>query len=178
MIYRFSLLHVRDNLNIKKREFLWGYFLQLKDIVCEYAALRDRINQNPEIIEKVEEVITLDVQRSFNNTKDISRENLSNILKTYAFYNPEIEYCQGMNFIAGFFYFYFKDEEKSFKSMLGLIKKFDLTELFNAALPRLKLYFYILDRLISIYLPSLHEHFKNEYITSSLFSSAWFITCF
>jgi ecotropic viral integration site 5 protein len=140
--------------------------------------LRDKINENPEIIEKVEEVITLDVQRSFNNTESISSENLSNILKTYAFYNPEIEYCQGMNFLAGFFYFYYRDEEKSFKAMLGLIKKFDLTELFNTTLPRLKLYFYILDRLISMYLPELHEHFKNEYINSSLFSSAWFITCF
>mmetsp|Transcript_19531 Transcript_19531/g.21838 ORF Transcript_19531/g.21838 Transcript_19531/m.21838 type:complete len:99 (+) Transcript_19531:83-379(+) len=29
-----------------------------------------------------------------------------------------------------------------------------------------------------MYLPDLHEHFKNEFITSSLFSSAWFITCF
>jgi hypothetical protein len=146
--------------------------------MVDYAALRDRINNNPQIIERVEEVITLDVQRSFNNTQSISRENLSNILKTYAFYNPEIEYCQGMNFLAGFFYFYYRDEEQSFKAMLGLINKFDLTELFNTTLPRLKLYFYILDRLISMHLPDLHEHFKNEYITSSLFSSAWFITCF
>ena len=83
-----------------------------------------------------------------------------------------------MNFMAGFFYFYYTDEEKAFKAMLGLINKFDLTELFNTTLPRLKLYFYILDRLICMHLPDLHEHFKNEYITSSLFSSAWFITCF
>ncbi|CAI2381472.1 unnamed protein product [Moneuplotes crassus] len=178
IIYRRCLLNVRHNISPAKRSFLWNYFLKLSEIKCEYIALRDRINENPEIIEKVEEVITLDVQRSFNNTEMISRENLSNILKTYAFYNPEIEYCQGMNFLAGFFYFYYKDEEKAFKAMLGLINKFDLTELFNTTLPRLKLYFYVLDRLISMYLPELHEHFKNEYITSSLFSSAWFITCF
>lgn len=178
IVYRRCLLNIRSEIPHHKREFLWGYFLNIKDIKCDYEALRDRINKNPEIIEKVEEVITLDVQRSFNNTESISRENLSNILKTYAFYNPEIEYCQGMNFLAGFFYFYYKDEEKAFKAMLGLIHKFDLTELFNTTLPRLKLYFYILDRLISMYLPDLHDHFKNEFITSSLFSSAWFITCF
>jgi hypothetical protein len=171
-------LNIRDNLTVEKRSFLWSFFLSIGQIKVEYIALRDRINDNPAIIEKVEEVITLDVQRSFNNTESISRDNLSNILKTYAFYNPEIEYCQGMNFLAGFFYFYYKDEEKAFKAMLGLIQKFNLTELFNATLPRLKLYFYVLDRLISMYLPELHEHFKNEFITSSLFSSAWFITCF
>lgn len=177
-VYRWSLLNVRYSVNHSKREYLWNYFLNLSEIICDYTALRDRINMNPAIIERVEEVITLDVQRSFNNTESISRENLSNILKTYAFYNPEIEYCQGMNFLAGFFYFYYRDEERAFKAMLGLIKKFDLTELFNTTLPRLKLYFYILDRLISMHLPELHSHFKNEYITSSLFSSAWFITWF
>ena len=150
----------------------------MNKIIWDYDALKDRINKRPDIIEKVEEVIVLDVQRSFNNTQDISRDNLSNILKTYAFYNPDIGYCQGMNFLAGFFYFYYKNEEKAFKAMLGLIQKFDLTELFNTNLPRLKLYFYMLDRLIAIYLPDLHEHFKNEFVTSSLFSSAWFITWF
>ena len=177
-IYRRWLLNIRNNIQFQKRSFLWRYFLNLDNIRWEYEALKDKINKCPDIIEKVEEVIFLDVQRSFNNTKSISRDNLSNILKTYAFYNPEIEYCQGMNFLAGFFYFYFKDEEKAFKCMLGLIEKFNLTELFNSNLPRLKLYFYVLDRLISIYLPDLHDHFKNEFITSSLFSSAWFITWF
>jgi hypothetical protein len=27
---------------------------------------------------------------------------LLSLLKTYAYYNPEIEYCQGMNYVAGF----------------------------------------------------------------------------
>ena len=178
IIYRRWLLNIRNNISFNKRSYLWRYFLDLDSIKWEYDALKEKINKCPDIIEKVDEVITLDVLRSFNNTKSISRENLSNILKTYAFYNPEIEYWQGMNFLAGFFYFYFKDEEHAFKSMLGLIQKFNLTELFNSNLPRLKLYFYVLDRLISIYLPDLHDHFKNEFITSSLFSSAWFITCF
>lgn len=176
LVLRKQLLQDRELLNREKRNDLWRYFLNLDDIMVDYSALRDKINQNPEIIERVEEVITLDVQRSFNSTDSISQETLSNILKTYAFYNPEIEYCQGMNFLAGFFYFYYQDEEQAFKAMIGLIHKFDLTELFNSQLTRLKLYFYILDRLISIELPELHEHLQNEHITASLFSSAWFIT--
>ena len=42
---------------------------------------------------------------------------LINILKSYAFFNPEVEYCQGMNFIAGYLYLVFKDEETSFKAL-------------------------------------------------------------
>jgi len=36
----------------------------------------------------------MDVQRSFHNLRHIMKpENLKNILKTYAYFNPEIEYC-------------------------------------------------------------------------------------
>lgn len=42
----------------------------------------------------------------------------------------------------------------------------------------LKLFFYQLDRLVSIFEPELHSHFKDEMINSSYFASAWFITIF
>ncbi len=82
------------------------------------------------------------------------------ILKTYAFFNPEIEYCQGMNFVAGFLFLVFRDEEKSFKALQEIIEVNNMAELFNQELPKLKLFFYQLDRLINILLPELHSHFK------------------
>ena len=48
---------------------------------------------------------------------------LLNILRTYAFYNPEIEYCQGMNYVCGFLLQVFKDEEMTFKALQGLGEK-------------------------------------------------------
>ena len=71
-------------------------------------------------------MIEVDVHRSFINSEIVNQENLSNILKSYAFYNPEIEYCQGMNFLAGFFLIFFKNEELAFKAMIGLIQKNDM----------------------------------------------------
>ena len=53
-----------------------------------------------------------------------------------------------------------------------------MAELFNIDLPKLKLYFYQLDRLVNIILPDLHEHLREEQINSSYFASAWFITIF
>ena len=42
----------------------------------------------------VSELISMDVQRSFHNLRHIVKPDiLNNILKTYAFFNPEIEYC-------------------------------------------------------------------------------------
>ena len=92
--------------------------------------------------------------------------------------NPELDYCQGMNFIAGFLYLFLEDEALSFAVMRQVINLFELSTLFNTELPMLKLNFYRLDRLISILLPDLHSHLKEESVNSSYFSSSYFITLF
>lgn len=48
---------------------------------------------NPEKIKAVDEVIVLDVQRSVHNMPGVKPEVLIKLLKTYALYNREIEYC-------------------------------------------------------------------------------------
>ena len=121
----------------------------------------------------------MDVVRSFNSMKEISQDVLKKILKTYAIVNPKLDYCQGMNFIAGFLYMTLdKDEALAFAVMRDVIDRYQISFLFNSELPMLKLMFYQLDRLISIHLPDLHDHFKNETISSSYFSSPFFVTLF
>ena len=91
----------------------------------------------------VSELIAMDVQRSFHNLRHIVKpEILNNILKTYAFFNPEIEYCQGMNFVAGFLYLVFRDEQLSFKALMRVAEIFDMSLLYKKELPMLKLFFY------------------------------------
>ncbi len=51
-------------------------------------------------------------------------------------------------------------------------------QLFNQDLPRLKLYFLQVDRLLCIVDPDLANHFSNEAITANFFAAAWFITLF
>jgi Rab-GTPase-TBC domain len=47
-----------------------------------------------------------------------------------------------MNFVAGFLFLVFRDEEKSFKALQEIIDVNNMAELFNQELPRLKLFFY------------------------------------
>jgi hypothetical protein len=110
----------------------------------------------------VSDAIEVDVNRSFNNLKAISPDNLNNILKSYAIVNSRaLDYCQGMNFIAGFLFLVCKGSEPlAFAILKSVINKFRMHELFNTELPMLKLNFYQLDRLIAILLPDLHMHFK------------------
>lgn len=71
-----------------------------------------------------------------------------------------------------------KEEAYAFAILREIIQKFEMDVLYNTELPMLKLLFYQLDRLISILLPDLHNHFKDEQINSSYFSSPFFFTLF
>ena len=178
-IYKHCLVMTENKpISYAKRSFIWSYFLNIKDNVIDYVALRDKINDNTELINTVSEVISMDVNRSFTNIEELDQNVLKNILRTYAFYNSEIKYWQGMNFLAGFLLMFYKDENTAFKAFSGLINKFEMNELFKDDLPLLKQYFYKLDRLISMYLPDLYSHFKDETVQASLFSASWFITLF
>lgn len=67
--------------------------MQVNEIRSDYGAFRQKVISNPHLIQNVEEVIMLDVQRSAHSMPDVDMRILTNILKTYAYFNPEIEYC-------------------------------------------------------------------------------------
>lgn len=114
----------------------------------------------------------MDVLRSYQGSSQITHEILRNLLRTYAFYNIDVGYCQGMNYIAGTLFIQMQDEEKAFICLIGLIEKNNMTSLFEHNLPKLKLFFYQLDRLIGLLLPDVHQIFKETAISSAHFSSS------
>lgn len=59
----------------------------------------------------VEEIITLDVNRSLHNHgQTLSPTVLHSLLRIYAYFHKDISYCQGMNYIAGYLYLKTKNE--------------------------------------------------------------------
>ena len=111
-----------------------------------------------ELSKEIAAVIDVDVVRSFNLLKEISQDNLKKILKSYAIVNPSLDYCQGMNFIAGFLYLTLgKHEGLAFAVMREVIEKYSIFNLFNTENPMIKLMFYQLDRLIQIQKHSLNS---------------------
>lgn len=158
------------------RNLTWMSLLKNNIREIDYQAFLQRVKANPEI--EMEEVISLDVSRSYQNSSEVPSESLKNVLLVYSFYNPEVGYCQGMNYIAGTILSQFQNEEKSLIFMVALIEKFQMTELFTMDLPKLKQFFYQLDRLIGMELPELHELFKQINIGSGHFCAPWFITLF
>ena len=81
-----------------------------------------------------------------------------------------------MNFLAGSLRIFFGEDELAFKALLSLISHKRMNRIFSSDLPLLKIYFYQLDRLVSILLPDVHSYFKDEMIHASYYSAPWFIT--
>lgn len=160
------------------RSSLWQCLLTRHTTAPDYSALLWRVQTGEVLSKDLEEVISMDVQRSYQSLTHVASETLANLLRTYAFYNPDIAYCQGMNYLAGTLLIQLQDEGLAFRCFVGLIERYNMHSLLVSNLPRLKLFFYQLDRLVGILLPSVHEVFKEEMVSSSHFAAPWFLTLF
>ncbi len=146
--------------------------------MIDYDRITEKVKKEAPLQKGIDDIILMDVSRSFTSNKDIKPAALINILRTYAYYNPEVEYCQGMNFIVGYLYLLLQDEGAAFKFLKAIIERYSMDQLFTENVPLLKKYFYQMDRLMSFHFPQLTAHFRNEGVSASFFTSAWFITLF
>lgn len=82
-----------------------------------------------------------------------------------------------MNYIAGFLYLVILDEGETYKAFHIVMNTYFnvlLTDNFDF----LKVIFYQLERLLSIFLPELADHMKQEGVDSNYYATSWFITIF
>ena len=181
VIYKQILLKY-PNMNIGKKITIWKIILDFADSKKEY----NYKDIKSEIMEKTEntkvrgrDVIDLDVVRTtFDKNKEENQNKISYILKSIVETVQSLHYNQGMNYIAAFLLNITEDEDESFYLFLGLLKSTEYGELFKDDLAKLKAFFYIFERLISIFLPELYTFFLDNNIKVSYFISSWFITLF
>jgi len=83
-----------------------------------------------------------------------------------------------MNFIAGFFFLVYKDEAVAFGMLASLIKTMNISGFYYQSTPLAMSCIYQMNRLLAIYLPSLHANLYENGINALYFSSSWFITLF
>ena len=179
IIYKNILIKYSD-MNIKNHIYIWkillGYSKTKKDY--NYHNILEEMKNNPDKIPS-SEIIRLDVNRTnFENDKEINREKISRILKGLSLCCPDINYSQGMNFIAAFLLNLCGDEEEAFYIFLSLLLTSDYGHLFTKDLANLKKYFYVFERIIDILMPELYNYLKINNVKVSFFISPWFITLF
>lgn len=130
----------------------------------------------------VEERIRLDISRTFPghpfyNPKATGQVSLFRVLKAYSVINPEVGYCQGMNFIVAIFLLYLEEEE-AFWLLVQLMKSYGLAEMFRPDFPGLTLQLQKFEEDFMEELPQLHYHFLRQGIICAMFASKWLLTLF
>ena len=163
--------------NLKIRPLVWDFVL-CRQNRKDYNSVLRNYKENKEAFKQFDEIITMDVIRSYNNKGLVDLESVKEILKVYTFNNAKVGYCQGMNYLAGTFFIVFKDKHKSFSAMDEMIRINSMFDLYSEDLPKLKFLFFALDKIMAFLLPDLFDTLTAESITSSAFSSPWFLTLF
>jgi len=179
-VYRVIFHRYGNNFTPEQRKSLWTQILNPEDSGADYKKLLDDFLQVitfDKTMKHVEEVITIDVQRSFIIHKELNPATLQNLLRAYSNYDKVTSYCQGMNYIMGFLQMNLEDEETTLKCFCQIMNKY-MKDVFDKEFFKLKVNFHKFNKLIDLYLPKLAYHFREEKVDASYFVPAWFITVF
>ena len=124
--------------------------------------------------------INVDLNRTpFINTNQTHIEKVGWILKCLNLLRTDIGYCQGMNFLALFFYQLLDyDEEKAFYYLFALETETKYRDIFIEDMKLLNEYYTVLDKIINLYNPELYYKFVDSNIVTNFYSTSWFITLF
>lgn len=127
-------------------------------------------------------LIDMDTPRTcFGTPKfdDTHRESLRRVLYAYSIYNPEVGYCQGMNFIVGILLLVSCcAEEETFWMFACLMEDHLLHGFYQEKFPLLHRYLHVFGQLVESQLPELGEHFRQENLQPSDYLQQWFLTLF
>ncbi|CAG0882985.1 unnamed protein product [Darwinula stevensoni] len=100
-----------------------------------------------------------------------------NILKAYSLLDKQVEYCQGLSFIAGLLLMHM-GEEDAWEMLLHLLIKLGLRNYFAEDMGGLHLALYQLARLLCDRLDRLHKHLESLQASPGLFAPQWILTIF
>ena len=167
--------------NVNKHIGMWYHYLKYDDKKLNYKEILSNIKNNKNPNYHYQDPINMDVARTFCQTdQDKKREMLRNILLSLSETFPKVGYCQGMNHLCHFLLEVTNNnEEKSFNIFSAIISKTKYDEIVLNDFKLMKKFFYVFDRLVSIYLPDLFVTInKINRVSACFYISPWFITLF
>mmetsp|Transcript_12822 Transcript_12822/g.35490 ORF Transcript_12822/g.35490 Transcript_12822/m.35490 type:complete len:492 (-) Transcript_12822:87-1562(-) len=169
---------VRRGIPQRFRWQVWKAAVRLQDfeVPKDYHSLSTRENPWTPCIE-------IDISRTFPELKSFDasqQQRLLRILNAYASHNPNVGYCQGMNYVAGLLLLVSDCEEESFAVLVCLMDhpQFGLSGFYRERLPLLRRYLRACDKLVADTVPELREHFIKENVQPAVYLHQWFLTLF
>ena len=178
---RFLTTHIRQGVPVKWRWPTWKSYINLAVIsFSDYTSI-------PPDLGPLYQVIKKDIDRTFPNHFYFDKEYfgligqfaLLRVLSKFSSAYPQVGYCQGMNFIAGFLLLVSGGNEiESFSMLEAVIYHFSLKDFFTEGMSQLKKTLTEFDSLFARNLKQLHWHFKVQDLSEDLWVLKWFITLF
>jgi len=168
----------RKGIPPKYRGKLWQIFSGTSLVIemsggIYHQVLEDFNGKDSEAISQIDK----DIARTFaNNIGSFSRDSLRRVLVAYSWKNPNVGYCQAMNFlVAGLLVF--MDEEETFWFLSFIVEKL-LPHYFTENLIGPRIDAMILQRYIRKRLPKLAKHFSRLGFDISTVCTQWFMCLF
>ncbi|CAG9324101.1 unnamed protein product [Blepharisma stoltei] len=143
-----------------------------------YSYIQNQAEEDPKFY-TVKNDISKDLPRTYLvANSQIDKSQLSKILIALAYVKPHIGYCQGLNFIAAIILKVVQNEEDAFYALLGIIKSWNLENMFVSGVPDLTLREYQVSYYFKTMIPDLYAHFRRINFSNGFFISRCILTIF
>lgn len=136
-----------------------------------------------QLSDDIEHTIEADVTRTmplhslfWAGGAQVGVQSLRSILRAYAFYVPDVGYCQGMSSIAAVMLMNAADEEEAFLMMVQFMNRFQYKKVFAHGFPLMMHWLSELKPLVAHYMPALCAHMERESVALELYADKWLIT--
>ncbi|KAK1937339.1 TBC domain containing protein [Babesia divergens] len=122
--------------------------------------------------------IRLDIRRTYPSLgfyNKYGRVMLRRILTTYAFFDPDVGYVQGLNFVVANLLWHCV-EEQAFWAFVSLMYLYDCRCMYLPRLPGVFKRCEVLEKCLAEHIPRLSQHLSNVGVHIPMIASDWFMT--
>nr|CAG8503650.1 8592_t:CDS:10 [Entrophospora candida] len=136
----------------------------------------DELRKRPAI--PIYDIIEIDIHRCYPDHIQFRKEteDLHDVLKAYAHYNPSIGYCQGMGRLAGMMLMQMPVED-SFWLLVATLEKY-MVGYFTPKLTQIRINSIVFEQLLIENYPKLAQHLAENDVIPLIYVTPWFMTLF
>ena len=128
----------------------------------------------------VEDAIELDVRRTFPEHPRLTDEfveRMRRVLLAYAKRNPEVGYCQGMNFVAASILLFIEAEDDAFWLLTHMVEEV-LPDHYVQSMIGHTVDRQVAEQLVALHLPALWNHLRELQLSMPFVTTHWFLCLF
>jgi len=160
----------------------WRRFADDANLGGPPPGLYDRLVRSAPTSGTIAKQIDKDLHRTFGSLQGLrvptpeAMQSLRNVLLAYSLHNPQVGYCQSMNFLAAVLLL-IVDEEYSFWCLAAVVERL-MPGHFSCCMEMALVDQGVLSHFLRVEDPILVNHLEDLMVAPSLVTTQWLLTCF